>query len=222
MNEEISKFEWGDGEESQIATEARDWLPKKGDRVFVATNEGCRLDPLGFTGYGEPRNPTGRWQLYASGFLSAADRLVESYMGCAHEDEFIYPILSLYRHHLELELKYVLRCCPAYYEDLEEWLTKEHGLCALWRKIAELYPRFGEWTSKDCTDGCECLITEFDEHDPNSQAGRYPQDRRGNQTLGRLEIVGLKELKLGAGKVSHYLATITEQIAEDRDSETEY
>ena len=65
------------------------------------------------------------------------------------------------------------------------------------------------------------MILEFDEHDPSSQAGRYPEDTRGNQTLTRLEIVDLRTLKLGIHKISHYLGAVIEQIGEDREWEAE-
>jgi hypothetical protein len=208
-------------EGSQIARELGEWLPSRGDRLFVTSDQGHRLDPLGFTVPGEQRRPTSRWQLYSSGFLHAADRLVEGCGDHAHEDELIYPILSLYRHHLELELKYVLRCCPACNDQLRQWLKTKHSLVALWNKIHEVYPRFDEWTNKECTDACQSLITEFDQHDPTSQAGRYPEDQRNNQTLDRLNIVDFEALKLGVGKISHYLGTIVEQIAGDQEWESE-
>ena len=153
--------------------------------------------------------------------MAAADRLAEGCRGLPYEDELIYPILGLYRHHLELELKYVLRCCPGCTEELKKWLGETHSLEALWDKIAKIYPRFGEWASPECTKTCSQLIEEFDEHDPKSQSGRYPVDRQGNQTLTRLEIVDLQTLKLGIHKISHYLTTIIEQIGQDREWEAE-
>src|SRR5713226_4648281 len=84
----------------ELAEEFADWLPKKGDRLFIPGLAGAVLDPLGMTAHGKPRNQTGRWRLYASGFLQAADQLVDGWKGLAYQDELIYPILSLYRHHL--------------------------------------------------------------------------------------------------------------------------
>jgi hypothetical protein len=219
---DYDNLNFGDGSsEANIAKEIADWLPKPGDRMFVASDTGVRLDPLGFSAYGGPRELTGRWQLYSGGFLSAGDRLVESCTGLPHEDELIYPIVNLYRHHLELELKYVLRCCPGCTEELKKWLIGTHSLGTLWNKIAETYPRFGQWASPECTEASRHLILEFDVHDPKSQAGRYPVDQQGNQTLVRLEIVDLPTFKLGVHKISHFLGTIIEQIGEDREWEAE-
>lgn len=128
---------------NDIERDLVDWLPKPGDRLFIATETGLHLDPLGLTPRGEERQLAGRWQLYAEGFLSAADRLVDSCQAHPHE------------------------------------------------------------------------------HDPQSQAGRFPVDRQEAQTLTRLEIVDLQALRLGVSKVSHYLSTIIEQIGQDREWEAE-
>lgn len=65
------------------------------------------------------------------------------------------------------------------------------------------------------------MLFEFDDHDPTSQGARYPIDRKGNQTLVRLERVDLQALKLGVHKISHYLSTIIEQIHADTEWESE-
>jgi hypothetical protein len=207
-------------EQRLLERELAEFLPKAGDRLFVASAAGAHVDPLGFSAAGEKRSSIGRWQLYSSGFLHAGDRLVDSTSGAPHEDELIYPILALYRHHLELELKYATR----YYSrdaNLRGWLTEKHSLIALWQKLSEIYPRFGEWASEECTKACFALLSEFDGHDPNSQGFRYPEDKRGDPTLIQLSVIDLRSLKLGVHKVAHYVGTIVEQIGEDRDWEAE-
>lgn len=206
---------------NDIERELADWLPKPGDRLFVPTVTGAHLDPLGLTRPGQERPLTGRWKLYTAAFLGAADRLVEGCQGHACEDELIYPILTLYRHHLELQLKYVLRCSPNCTKKLRVRLCREHSLVALWKKLTEVYPAFSEWASVECTAACEGLIREFDEHDPTSQAGRYPFDKRGRPSLARLEAVDLETLRLGTHKISHYLGTVIEQIHQEREWEAE-
>jgi hypothetical protein len=207
-------------EEEAIERELAEMFPKKGDRLFVPSPSGARLDPLGFTGPGEKRSPIGRWQLYSGGFLHAADRLVDGTIGAPHEDELVYPILGLYRHHLELELKYVIRYQsqdPA----LRKWLREKHRLTTLWDKLAQTYPRFGAWASDECTRACSELLAEFDRHDPNSQGVRYPEDHSGAHTLTRLAVIDLANLKRSVHKISHYLGAIVEQTAEDREWEDE-
>ncbi|MFQ5662385.1 MAG: hypothetical protein ACE5HL_00950 [Terriglobia bacterium] len=220
----MSDEEPGTGEsssQSDIESELADWLPNPGDRLFLASPTGARLDPLGLTPYGEPRRTTGRWQLYADGFLAAADRLVESLKGLPWEDELIYPVLAHYRHHLELQLKYVLFCCPGCTHELRQWLARKHSLRELWEKVKEVYPRFSEWASAECTEACQKLIEDFNQHDPTSQASRYPVDTKGKPTLPELEVIDLQAVKRAVHKVSHYLGTIIEQIGQDREWQAE-
>src|SRR5260370_6794126 len=94
-------------DELQFSQELREWLPGPGDALIEDTSSAVRVDPLG---YSEPHSPAarsliGRWDLYSDGFLHAGDRLVDGLTASPGEDELLYPILYLYRHHLELELK---------------------------------------------------------------------------------------------------------------------
>jgi hypothetical protein len=221
MTDEIT----GDAGHSEIEDkyekERAEWFPKAGDRLFVASDAGACLDPLHCTLPGEPRAQTGRWQLYVGGFLTAADRLVEAGSGDIDQDELIYPIFTLYRHHLELQLKWAIRWSPGCTDETRKWLAGTHSLRELWDKLAEVYPRFSVWTTPECTEACHQSILEFDCHDPNSQASRFPEDKEGNPTLTRLDVVDLPTLKLGINKISHYLSAIVMQIGQDHEWEAE-
>jgi hypothetical protein len=65
------------------------------------------------------------------------------------------------------------------------------------------------------------LIGESDRHDPKSRASRYPEDKEGNPTLTRLDVVDLPTLKAGIHEISHYLDAIVEQIGEQHEWEAE-
>jgi len=47
----------------------------------------------------------GNWDLYADGYKSAADRLVDQIEGTPLEDRLICPVFFMYRHFIELRLK---------------------------------------------------------------------------------------------------------------------
>jgi hypothetical protein len=203
--------------DSELERESREWLPSRGDRLFTETMGAAVLDPLGFSVPREQRSPIGRWALYADGFLHAADRIVESWAGQPWEDELIYPVLALYRQHLELLLKLVIRSAPGFADDLKDWLYKTHELDKLWDKLKEVYPESHSWASGECTESCCELIKEFSEHDPKSFAARYPVDKQDRQTLQRLRAIDVHIFKQGVHKVSHYLGTIIESIHQDRE-----
>lgn len=201
--------------------ELREWLPSPGDKLFLETLRSAALDPLGFSVPGEQRSPIGRWALYADGFLHAGDRIVDSWAGQPWEDELIYPLLALYRQHLELLLKLVIRSAPGFTDEIKDWLYKTHGLDDLWGKLGDVYPESHGWALKECTEACSQLIREFSEHDPKSFAARYPVDRQERQTLERLRAIDVHILKLGVHKISHYLGAIIESIHQDREWRSE-
>ncbi len=182
----------------ELEKELREWLPSIGNRLFVETMDAAMLDPLGFSVPGEQRSPIGGWAPYADGFLHAADRIVDGWAGQPWEDELIYPVLSLYRQHLELLLKLVIRSAPRFTDDVKDWLYKTHELEKLWDKLEEVYPESHSWASRACTEACSELIKEFSEHDPKSFAARYPVDKQDKQTLERLRAIDLRTLKLGS------------------------
>jgi len=204
------------GLDPEFGEELRNRLPSTGDRLFVETLGGAVLDPLGLSAPGEQRSPIGRWGLYADGFLHAADRIVESWAGQPWEDELIYPILALYRHHLELQLKLVIRSSPGFTDELREWLYRTHELDKLWNKLEEVYPESHSWASRECTGACAEPLKELSEHDPKSMAAHYPVDRQERQTLEQLRAIDLRILKRGVHKISHYLGTIIESIHLER------
>ena len=218
-------------QEKRLGHELEEWLPKKEDKLFQNTFSSARVDPIGLSDplSRKERSPTGRWGLYCEGFRLAADRLVEGLTGSPQEDALIYPLLALYRHHIELALKELIRSCPAYLSDLsdaeiEKKLQKvyaTHSLRSLWSALQTLYLNCNDWTSEEGRKAFEHLLFELDDHDPHSQAGRYPMDKKGTQTLTRLISVDLPNLKAGVHKISHYLDCIYEGIGREAEWRSE-
>jgi hypothetical protein len=156
----------------------------------------------------------------------AGDRLVEGSAGTAIEDALLYPILTLYRHHLELELKRLVRISLNYstvsraeIEGDEKKLTNTHGLTNLWSLLQKHYPKRDDWATAEAHAAFESLLFEFDQHDPNSQATRYPMDKSGRQTLTDLRYVDLRALETGVHKMSNYLGCIHEGIGQATEGE---
>lgn len=79
-----------------------------------------------------------RWEIYAIGYMRAADILVARVLESQHELDFlIYPIVFLYRHYLELRLKELI-VAGRELLDLPPDLRQVHRLDVLWvscRKI---------------------------------------------------------------------------------------
>jgi hypothetical protein len=212
-----------DVDETRLRAELAEWLPHSGDQLFVETPTAARVDCLGYSGPGVPRRAVGRFNLYQSAFLEAGDRIVKSCEGYPIDDTMIYPIMFLYRHHLELSLKGVIYSCRTSLSDLtpdeverkKAKLVDMHGLQRLWELLNSIYPQCNDWAAADDPNAPEAfknLIVEFDDHDPNGQAARYSEFRDGSQTLIKLRSVDLQILKSSVHKMSQYLAAILEDM----------
>jgi hypothetical protein len=142
----------------------------------------------------------------ASHTKKAADRLIAavSTRGEAAPDATrLYPILFLYRHFLELELKsivvlgYIANETPDLNKKLQRLLST-HSLTGLSAECRPLLatesktPSFG--VQLDRLDHC---IREFTAHDPNSYAFRYPVDKSlnsYNQMPFAVDLVNLRDV----------------------------
>lgn len=204
-----------------ISRELDEWLPKQGDKLIHETPSAAWVDPLGYSDPAAPlaRSPIGRRDLYSEGYLEAGDRLVEGLTRSPMEDVLIYPILFLYRHHIELELKgriwYWLNWRSGFDEEAircfvkDEKLDKAHGLSKLWDVLKKHWPDCDKEMPKT-RPAFEALLSELDSYDPDGQAARYPVDRKGQQTLLRLSSIDLAKLRASIHKISHYLGCIRE------------
>ena len=121
--------------------------------------------------------------VYLTGFRRAAERLAELVCDTGREQDFlIYPIVYLYRHHIELVLKSILESASGL---LDRALTEgdhktlgRHGLLELWQTVRPLLnpvcvradnPPFPEAE----LEGIHSYIRQIHEHDPDGQRFRY-------------------------------------------------
>jgi len=106
----------------------------------------------------------------ACAYRTAADSLIAPALKSGEAWRFIYPVLFLYRHALELHLKAILQ--PS---------KRTHELRPLIRKFENLVKtRFGENLPTEIKEDLE----GFSEIDPDSQAFRY-SDRYSETRHGR-------------------------------------
>lgn len=117
------------------------------------------------------------WERYTDSYKNVADRLVEWYVEEYRVDSLVYPIMFLYRHHLELQLKSLLRNLYSFHG--HQWnLQKTHDLVKLWHEVRPLMEEICLQDTED-NDHIEARIKEFSQIDPDSESFRYP-DRKSN------------------------------------------
>jgi hypothetical protein len=115
------------------------------------------------------------WWLYADGYRLAADRLIADAEGLTlyQRNSVIYPILFLYRQHLELMLKYIILVGQRLRSETTQPLH-HHRLRDLWGECKRvLRERSISVPSEDLTR-VEHTIDELTALDPSSDLFRYP------------------------------------------------
>lgn len=171
--------------------------PEPGDRLFVAPgrrhDEGT-LAPHAWT----------RLVLMADGYREAADRLVDAAAArTALQGTVVYPIIFLYRHFLELELKYVLMTYGRHFDEQADW--KSHSLTHLWEKVRPIIETAGGGTDdRGANDAVEACIREMSVADPMSFSFRYPVEKGGEPKVLAFETVDLGNLCRTMRKIANY------------------
>jgi hypothetical protein len=145
------------------------------------------------------------WLVYAHGYRKAADLLVEHIMvNRRDQDVLVYPIIYLYRQHIELILKKLTRDAS----DLlnrDFTLTATHRLDALWPKVKELLMEvevpFGTALGLDAFADADQVIASFMAVDPISMSFRYPEGKKGERLVPEVQQVNVRHLKEIVGKL---------------------
>jgi len=151
------------------------------------------------------------WYFYINGYKDAADLLV------AHAAEVDmrkvgYPIMFLYRQHLELGLKALIRDCRCVI-GCHEVFPKTHRIDELWQICGTLLDELVPGTSDDeAVKHTTRLIAEFSKLDPTSEAFRYPEDKNGNSKNVVAEEIALATVREVIGKISLLLECIATDV----------
>ena len=169
--------------------------PRKEDVLFRAdANDRSKNVWLNYTGSGF---------LYSQGYRDAAKVLSEEVLASATVDKAcsIFPILFLYRHHIELVLKR-LTSTGAFI--LGKELTKaesekllQHRLDLIWgigRPILEAARDELGWpepTNEDM-DGIQAYIEQLTQFDPDGQGSRYAVSREGDRSLAYSKQINIR------------------------------
>ncbi len=120
---------------------------------------------------------------YKNGFRMAASRLALQVCEThADQDSLVYPILYLYRHHLELVLKDIFRTLTRLLEGQitvsDEKMLGRHDLVPLWEMIVPLLDPLCDSAGErpiptQDIEGISSYLQQLKEHDPDGQRFRY-------------------------------------------------
>jgi hypothetical protein len=179
--------------------------------------------------------------VYMTGFRRAAHRLSELVCHAdSEQDLLIYPIVYLYRHHIELVLKNIFESA---FGLLDCSLTQDnrktlgrHGLLQLWQATRPLlnsvYDHADDSPFPEAElDGIDFYIRQIHEHDPDGQCFRYATTKTKNagqpgakvpSLSPNLKLTNFKELSAALGKLASYLECIEWWVSDLEDARTEH
>jgi hypothetical protein len=130
---------------------------------------------------------------YTHGYRQAAEHLVQTVLANRREGDFlIYPIVFLYRHHLELALKRIIDCVPWILKrdltDCEKKHLGGHKLDLLWNDLEPIFVAVCEavnWNKPDLADleGARHYFGQLTTLDPYSMSFRYWKTKDGKPAL---------------------------------------
>lgn len=162
---------------------------------------------------------------YLVGFQRAADMIVDAAKDDdRNPDDLFFPVAYLYRHHIELMLKELVRLgrrvgvvedavervppCPScgHAPRSSDDPLSQHNLHKLWNKAKLAINAVWPDQKNDDLAAVERVILEFHKLDPTGQAFRYARDKAGSQRLQNAPSrVDLRNLKVTVDGVSRFL-----------------
>ncbi|MGG6138839.1 hypothetical protein ACQV2E_23655 [Pantoea allii] len=131
---------------------------------------------------------------YAAGYRRAAELLIEHIDTKGRDqDVLVYPVVFLYRHHVELALKRIISLCLLQIDDPDVKGPKAvHDLNVLWdharklvRKVDPSFPRANH-------SNTDAVIKELIAIDSGSTAFRYDRTREGEPSLTGISLINTR------------------------------
>jgi hypothetical protein len=199
--------------------------PKKGDVLFlsVSSEEGNRDD----------------WELnavvgkaddyaYSEGYRLAgrivADHVIQKPLDA---DFLVYPIVFLYRHYVELQLKRLIPMGALLVNQvIDRNRLLKHPLDELWALFEPILQEAAQGTgaaTPEEIEGLSWYVSELNKFDPGSFSGRYPLDRQGVPYIDNRKhpAINIGVLAEGMERLTGYLFGLGEAFREAHQFECE-
>jgi hypothetical protein len=185
-------------------------FPGPGDALFPAVSASGPSS--------SPWSTAQAWHDYTTSYREAADLLVAHVEETGWRAEKLrFPILFLYRQHLELMVKSLIRvCCDALGRNQE--FPKHHDLHRLWQICTCLLHEISPNASVDEVRETSRLFQELSGFDPAADAFRFPESKSGALSPANALDVNLSSVRDIVEKISFFLDCIDTSIAAERDA----
>ncbi len=153
------------------------------------------------------------WVNYVIGYKNAADMLVDHVKNTNNEhDTLVFPIIFLYRHYLELQLKMIIKDG---YQLL--YMNKDYAKChkldELWSDCKIIITKIWPEGDKEPLEAMDDYISQFCQVDPLATDFRYPVRRNGTDSLESLNFINLSHLSEVMNSIENFICSIHEAIS---------
>ncbi len=154
------------------------------------------------------------WCIYADGYKKAADILVQDVLKTGTKKNFlIYPIIFLYRHHLELRLKDIIRNSGILTGQVPD-IPVHHRIGDIWNDCKKIILEL-QSANEDSSINLDIIsrcIGEFQKYDPGAVAFRYPMNKKGETSLSNLKQIDILNFSEIGNKLSNAIDSLSEWV----------
>jgi hypothetical protein len=165
-------------------------------------------------------------RVYTKGYRRAALHLAVQVCDTQSEqDQLIYPIVYLYRHHTELVLKAVIDNANALLGK-QDGKMLVHGLLGLWKKARPLLKDVCDLVDHphyrvEDLEGVESYIRQLNRHDPDGQRFRYATTKQGASLNTELKVINVRVFAILMEGLADYLECIESWFGDLRQAKVE-
>jgi hypothetical protein len=175
--------------------------------------------------HGESSRSSYRW-----GYLKGARQLAKAMGGVPAQDNLVYPMIFLYRHYVELEIKDAIDLCLAIVErnpmskserDTALKARKQlgHDLRKAWHLLMMLASREFEQSATLVMEECQPLIEQLASLDHSGEAFRYPLTVNGKAVFPKSFEMNLASLDASVGNFERLLWDLHTDLRQGLDPE---
>ena len=193
-------------------------MPQKGQKLFVY--KGNYYDS--YIGWGDLHVD---FAAYMEGYIRTADDLVDRAID-SHDrgiaNTYIYPICFLYRHYLELTMKYFyLNYSETDIKEKSDTIKKvNHNLNEIWKRIKPIFLKYITGEERDHINIVESYINQFQVFDESSYNFRYPITKDLDEVQKEERLISLDNLKKRMNELYNFFSGGLERLGvliENRD-----
>jgi hypothetical protein len=128
--------------------------------------------------------------LYSQGYMEASEILAKAVVEkteFGYPDHFVYPILFLFHHHLELKLKHIIRI---YYksENIQRGVPHTHDIVQLWNEGKAFIQKVNDGVEDDTLEAVDSIIRDLETLNRSSEGYRFAFGRNGESITEKRTI----------------------------------